>query len=69
MKRVITGTRKREAALVDQGFEFDGFEYDHDAQKIQRQLEYQGYEVRLLREQTDTPSLKLYSIWKRFRGE
>lgn len=66
MKRYIKSSQRvREKMLEDQGFEFKSYEYDYDAQTEAKKYEKQGYEVKLLREQTDTPGLKMYSIWIR----
>ena len=62
---IKSSQRVRESKLEQQGFEFKSYEYDSDAQREAKKFESQGYEVKLLREQTDTPGLKMYSIWVR----
>lgn len=54
-----------EQKLERERFVFHGYEYDEDAQAEQRKLERKGYETRLLRERSDTPHLKMFSVWKR----
>lgn len=61
----ILASRKREAKLESEGYEFYSYEYDYDAQKEQSKLQQKGYDVKLLREQTDTQGLKMYSLWIR----
>ena len=56
-----------ERKMERDGFEFHGYEYDGDAQMEQVSLERRGYETRLLRERSDTPYLKMFSVWKRQR--
>lgn len=45
------------------GFEHYSFEYDGYAQHEKSKLEKDGYDVKLLREKTDTKGLKMYSLW------
>ena len=63
MKKVIYTSRVRERKLEEAGYEFESYEYDYDAQKRAENLEKKGYDTKLLREQTDTPGLKMYSVW------
>lgn len=65
MKRMIIASRVRESKLESAGYTFKSYEYDYDAQQEAKKYEKQGYEVKLLREQTDTPGLKMYSVWIR----
>lgn len=60
--------RASERKVERDGFTFHGYEYDGDAQREQRTLERKGYETRLLRERSDTPYLKMYSVWKKAAG-
>lgn len=57
--------RASEQKMEREGFMFHSYEYDGDAQMEQRSLERKGYEARLLRERSDTPYLKMFSVWKR----
>lgn len=54
-----------EQKLEREGFTFHGYEYDYDAQREQKNIMQRGFEAKLLRERTDTPGLKMFSIWKR----
>lgn len=65
MKRMIIASRVREAKLEQSGYQFKSYEYDYDAQLEAKKYEKQGFETKLLREQTDTPGLKMYSVWIR----
>lgn len=52
--------------LEAQGFKFEGYEYDWNVQKLQKYLELTtGKEVKLVRERTDTPGFKMWSVWTR----
>ena len=54
-----------EAKALRDGYYFHSYEYDGDAQDMRAKLEGIGYDVRLLRERSDTAGLKMYSVWKR----
>lgn len=55
--------RRAEQKLVEAGYKFRSFEYDYDAQKRAARYESDGLAVELLRERTDCPGLKMFSIW------
>lgn len=61
-------SEKQWEVLEKEGWEFASFEYDGTAQLEARQYQNQGYEVKLMKERTDTQGLKLYSIWKKKVG-
>ena len=54
-----------EKKMEREGFKFHSYEYDYDAQREVENLERKGYDAKLLRERSDTPYLKMYSVWKR----
>lgn len=55
--------RVSEQRLTEQGYRLQGYEYDYDAQRSERLLQREGFEVKLLREKTDTKGMKMYSVW------
>lgn len=56
----------RWSMLESKGWEFSGFFYVDGFEQIEAtKLKNKGYEVRFLRERTDTKGLKMVSIWKR----
>lgn len=61
-------SEKQWEVLEKEGWEFASFEYDGTAQLEARQYQNQGYEVKLMKERTDTQGLKLYSIWTKKVG-
>lgn len=61
----IYGSRKREALLESNGFEFKGYEYKDGLETEVNKYKDQGYDVELLRETSDTQGLPMYSIWIR----
>lgn len=63
MKKVVLGSRKREQQLEANGWTFKTYEYDYDAQVAAENFKKQGFDVQLLRETSDTPGLKMYSVW------
>lgn len=63
MKKLIVASRKRESQLQANGWEFKSYEYGDDAQIEAKKYKQQGFDVELLREQSDTQGLKMYSIW------
>lgn len=56
---------KRYEKLEAEGWEQVSYEYDGEAQKEMAWLVLNGYEVKLVRERTDTPGVKMFSVWKR----
>jgi len=59
---------KRYEKLESQGYVFESYEYDGDAQRLARTIVRKtGCETKLVRERTDTQGLKLYSVWKKGR--
>ena len=63
MKKYVVSARKREAQLEANGWEFKSYEYEDAVQQEAAKYKNQGYDVKLLREQSDTAGLKMYSIW------
>lgn len=56
---------KRFEKLEKEGWEQVSYEYDGDAQREAAKLTENGYEAKLVRERTDTPGVKMFSVWKR----
>lgn len=56
---------KRFEKLEAQGWEQVAYEYDGSAQREAEKLRTDGYEAKLVRERTDTPGVKMFSVWKR----